>query len=124
VGHPTAELLKHKGATVFVCHSQTPNPQEISRKADIVIVAIGKPEFIDASYIHSGAIVIDVGINSISGKKLEEELPKRRLVGDVQFASVSPLVSAISPVPGGVGPVTVAMLLRNVRKAYISNYGH
>lgn len=104
VGFPTAELLKQKGADVSVCHSQTVNPQEISQKSDILIVAIGKPKLIDASYIKPGAVVIDVGISSVSG----------HLVGDVNFAAVSPLVSAISPVPGGVGPMTVLSLFDNL----------
>lgn len=114
VGLPTATLLTKKGAHVSVCHSQTPHPKEISIQADIVIVAIGKPEFIDASYIKPGAIVIDVGINSTTGKKFDEEMPARKLVGDVNFKSVSPLVSAISPVPGGVGPMTVLSLFDNL----------
>ncbi len=114
VGLPTASLLTQKGALVSVCHSQTPNPKEISKEADIVIVAIGKPEHIDASYIKPGAIVVDVGINSTTGKKFDEEMPTRKLVGDVNFKEVSPVVSAISPVPGGVGPMTVLSLFDNL----------
>lgn len=117
VGHPIAQLLKQKGARVSVCHSQTPNPKEISKTADIVIVAIGKPEYIDETFIKRDAVVIDVGINAVTESKqnnrthkLIEEIPRRRVVGDVNFARVSPLVSSISPVPGGVGPMTVLSL--------------
>lgn len=105
VGSPIAHLLRAQGAHVSVCHSKTLNPREISKTADIVIVAIGKPELIDASYIKEGAIVIDVGINS---------LPDRKLVGDVNHQSVKKLVKAISPVPGGVGPMTVLSLFGNL----------
>lgn len=114
VGGPIASLLKAKGAHVEVCHSQTTHPREISKGADIVIVAIGKPEYIDASYIKPGAVIIDVGINDISGKKLEEEITKRHIVGDVNHASVETLAKAISPVPGGVGPMTVLSLFDNL----------
>ena len=114
VGGPIASLLKAQGAEVSVCHSQTINPREISKQADIVIVAIGRPEYIDASYIRPGAVIIDVGINDISGKKLEEEITKRRIVGDVKHKSVETLAKAISPVPGGVGPMTVLSLFDNL----------
>lgn len=117
VGYPIAQLSKQKGAHVSVCHSQTENPKKISREADIVIVAIGKPEYIDETFLKKDAIVIDVGINAVTYAKqktivarLSEEIPRRHLVGDVNFARVSPLVSAISPVPGGVGPMTVLSL--------------
>lgn len=114
VGYPIAKLLESMGAHVTVCHSETSHPKDISNKADIVVVAIGKPEYIDKTYIKPGAVVIDVGINSISGEKFEEELTQRKIVGDVSFASVSPIVSAISPVPGGVGPMTVLSLFDNL----------
>jgi methylenetetrahydrofolate dehydrogenase (NADP+) / methenyltetrahydrofolate cyclohydrolase len=114
VGHPIAEILKNRGAIVSVCHSKTKNTVEITKQSDIIVAAIGKPELIDASYIQQGSIVIDVGINSIKGEKLEEEVPKRKLVGDVNHTSVSNLVSAITPVPGGVGPMTVLSLFDNL----------
>lgn len=116
VGAPTALALRARGARVSVCHSQTENTQEITRASDIVIVAIGKPELIGASYIREGAVVVDVGINSLTGP-LEEEVPRRRVVGDVHFAEISPLASAISPVPGGVGPMTVLSLFENLLDA-------
>jgi methylenetetrahydrofolate dehydrogenase (NADP+)/methenyltetrahydrofolate cyclohydrolase len=117
VGHPLAALLNIRGARVSVCHTQTPNPQEISHAADVVIVAIGQPEHIKAEYIKEGAVVVDVGINSIQNgtiDKLEEEVPRRKVVGDVDFEAVSVKASAISPVPGGVGPMTVLSLLDNL----------
>jgi methylenetetrahydrofolate dehydrogenase (NADP+) / methenyltetrahydrofolate cyclohydrolase len=117
VGGPIASVLKAKGAEISVCHSKTSNTREFTRQSDIVIVAIGKPEFIDASYIRKGAVVIDVGINSLKGEKLEEEMPKRKLVGDVDFSGVFPVISAITPVPGGVGPMTVLSLFDNLVEA-------
>jgi len=114
VGGPIAALLRARGAFVSVCHSKTENPREVSKKADILIVAIGKPEHIDASYIKPGAIVIDVGINDISGHMLEHELPRRHIVGDVHHDQAEKLAKAISPVPGGVGPMTVLSLFDNL----------
>jgi 5,10-methylene-tetrahydrofolate dehydrogenase/methenyl tetrahydrofolate cyclohydrolase len=114
VGHPIAEILKLKGAEVSVCHSKTENPKELSKHADVAIIAIGRPEAIDASYIKPGAVVIDVGINSVTGEKFEEEVPKRKVVGDVKQDEVSKIASAISPVPGGVGPMTVLSLFDNL----------
>ncbi|XP_047350754.1 C-1-tetrahydrofolate synthase, cytoplasmic isoform X3 [Vespa velutina] len=110
VGTPAAELLKWHNATVTICHSKTKNLPEIVSQADILIVAIGKPEFVKGSWIKSGAVVIDCGINSIpdSGKKSGE-----RLVGDVDYEEASKVASYITPVPGGVGPMTVAMLMKN-----------
>ncbi|XP_046821578.1 C-1-tetrahydrofolate synthase, cytoplasmic isoform X3 [Vespa crabro] len=110
VGTPVAELLKWHNATVTICHSKTKNLPEIVSQADILIVAIGKPEFVKGSWIKSGAVVIDCGINSIpdSGKKSGE-----RLVGDVDYEEASKVASYITPVPGGVGPMTVAMLMKN-----------
>jgi methylenetetrahydrofolate dehydrogenase (NADP+)/methenyltetrahydrofolate cyclohydrolase len=114
VGKPIANLLMQKcelgDATVTVCHSRTRNLAAIARQADILIAALGKPEFIDHTFVKEGAIVIDVGISRI------EDLtnPKGyRLVGDVNFDDVRDLVSAITPVPGGVGPMTRAMLVAN-----------
>ncbi len=113
VGHPLAELLKIRGAHVSVCHSKTENTRDIAQTSDFVFVAIGKPEAIDASYIKPGATVIDIGINARE-HKLEEEIPKRKLVGDVKYEEVSKMAAAISPVPGGVGPMTVLSLFDNL----------
>lgn len=112
VGKPMAMLLLRENATVTVAHSKTENLPELCRTADILIVAIGKPKFIDQSYIKEGAVVIDVGIH-----RLPQEDGKTKLCGDVDFDTVSPLVSAITPVPGGVGPMTIAMLMSNVVSA-------
>ncbi|MBI2475639.1 MAG: bifunctional 5,10-methylenetetrahydrofolate dehydrogenase/5,10-methenyltetrahydrofolate cyclohydrolase [Candidatus Taylorbacteria bacterium] len=126
VGGPIATLLRREGALVTVCHSQTLNAAALSRAADILIVAAGKPRLVTKDYVSAGQTVIDVGINSLEGdafhathaKKLEEEIPKRRLVGDVDFESVKDIVGAISPVPGGVGPMTVVSLFENLVSAY------
>lgn len=104
VGKPMALLMLRENATVTVTHSRTKNLKEICRQADILIVAMGKPRYIDASYIKEGAVVIDVGIH-----RLED----RKLCGDVEFESASRVASAITPVPGGVGPMTIAMLMKN-----------
>ncbi len=104
VGKPMAMLLLHNHATVTICHSKTRHLDDICRQADILIAAIGKPLFIKGEHVKPGAIVIDVGIN---------RLPDGRLVGDVDFATVYEVASAITPVPGGVGPMTIAMLLLN-----------
>ncbi len=104
VGKPMALLLLRENGTVTVCHSRTQNIREITRQADILVVAIGKPKMIDASYIKEGAVVIDVGIHRDENNKL---------CGDVDFADVAPHTSAITPVPGGVGPMTIAMLMYN-----------
>lgn len=112
VGRPMANLLLHKGldCTVTVCHSRTKNLPEIARQADILIAAIGRAHFVTADMVKPGAVVIDVGINRIDDPSRERGY---RLVGDVDFDAVAPLSSAITPVPGGVGPMTIAMLLRN-----------
>jgi methylenetetrahydrofolate dehydrogenase (NADP+)/methenyltetrahydrofolate cyclohydrolase len=111
VGKPLANLLVQKGenanATVTVCHSRTKNLADITRQADILVAAIGKPEFVTADMVKPGAVVIDVGINRVDG----------RLVGDVAFDEVKQIASAITPVPGGVGPMTIAMLLTNTLTA-------
>lgn len=104
VGKPMANLLLARHATVTVCHSRTQDLASITRQGDILIVAIGKPQFITADMVKPGAVVIDVGINRIAEKKL---------VGDVDFAAVEPVAGAITPVPGGVGLLTIAMLLSN-----------
>jgi methylenetetrahydrofolate dehydrogenase (NADP+)/methenyltetrahydrofolate cyclohydrolase len=111
VGKPVAMMLVQKGetanATVTVCHSRTHNLAEITRSADILIAAIGKPEFVTADMVKPGVVVIDVGINRLND----------RLVGDVAFEQVRMVASAITPVPGGVGPMTIAMLLKNTLTA-------
>ena len=111
VGKPVGLMLLQKGetanATVTICHSRTKNLAQITRSADILIAAIGQPEFVTAELVRPGAVVIDVGINRIGD----------RLVGDVAFESVSAIASAITPVPGGVGPMTIAMLLENTLMA-------
>jgi methylenetetrahydrofolate dehydrogenase (NADP+)/methenyltetrahydrofolate cyclohydrolase len=108
VGKPTALLLLERDATVVICHSRTPDLAGEVRRADVVVAAIGRPELIQGDWIKEGALVIDVGTN---------RLPDGRLVGDVQFAAAKARASWISPVPGGVGPMTVAMLLSNTLEA-------
>lgn len=104
VGKPMAMLMLRENATVTIAHSRTKNLKELCKQADILIVAIGKPKFINEEYLKEGAVVIDVGIHRLEGKKL---------CGDVDFDAVEPLASAITPVPGGVGPMTIAMLMDN-----------
>ena len=108
VGKPQAMLLLHKNATVTICHSRTKNLAEKTRQADILVAAVGIPEFIKGDMIKPGAVVIDVGINRVADKKL---------VGDVDFEACEKIASAITPVPGGVGPMTIAMLMKNTVKA-------
>jgi 5,10-methylene-tetrahydrofolate dehydrogenase/Methenyl tetrahydrofolate cyclohydrolase len=119
VGTPMAVLMSrnNKGAnsTVTLCHSRTKNLKEITSQADILIVAIGKPEFLTEDMVKEGAVVIDVGIHRIEDKSSQKGY---RVTGDVDFANVSKKTSYISPVPGGVGMLTVAMLLTNTLKAY------
>ncbi len=107
VGKPMAILMLRENATVTVAHSKTEDLPQLCREADILIVAIGKPRFITADYVKEGAVVIDVGIH-------RDE--KNRLCGDVDYEAVAPLTSAITPVPGGVGPMTIAMLMYNCVK--------
>jgi methylenetetrahydrofolate dehydrogenase (NADP+)/methenyltetrahydrofolate cyclohydrolase len=108
VGKPVAILCLQRNATVTICHSRTKNIKEITKTADILIVAIGKAKMVDATYIKEGAVVIDVGMNRDNGF----------LCGDVDYESVSPLASYITPVPGGCGPMTIAELLENTIRAY------
>ncbi len=114
VGRPLAQLLSAKGrggdATVILCHSRTRDIAAVARQADILVAAIGKANFVTADMVKPGAVVIDVGIN-----RIEDPTAKRgyRLVGDVDFEAVHPIAGAITPVPGGVGPLTIAMLLGN-----------
>ena len=112
VGRPMSLLLSMKGtdATVTVCHSRTPRLGEFTRQADILIVGIGRPEWVKADLVKPGAVVIDVGVNRVE----DASRPRGyRLTGDVAYDEVAPLVEAITPVPGGVGPMTVRMLMRN-----------
>lgn len=108
VGKPMALLLLRENGTVTVCHSKTENLKEVTKRADILVAAVGKPKMIDASYVKEGAVVIDVGIHRNENNKL---------CGDVDFESVEPVAGAITPVPGGVGPMTIAMLMHNCVEA-------
>ena len=120
VGSPTARMLELKGADVSVCHSETDDPKSVTRSADILVVAIGKPKLVGAEYVKPDSIIIDVGINTVESdgaESLENELPRRKLVGDVDYSAVLPLIKAITPVPGGVGPVTVLCLFDNLIEA-------
>ena len=111
VGAPVAALLQQCDATVTLCHSASENVPDIVREADVVIAAVGKPEYVRGSWLKPGATVIDVGINAVDDATKKAGY---RLVGDVHFDEASQVVSAITPVPGGVGPMTIAMLLSNV----------
>ncbi len=119
VGSPVSILLSRKAypgdATVTVCHSRTPNLKDISKNADILIVAMGQPEFVTKDMVKEGAVVIDVGIHRIPS---ESSKSGYKLIGDVKFDEVSKKASFITPVPGGVGPMTIAALLMNTLKAY------
>jgi methylenetetrahydrofolate dehydrogenase (NADP+)/methenyltetrahydrofolate cyclohydrolase len=114
VGKPLAVLLMRKGAggdaTVTVCHSRSRNLPAITRRADILIAAIGRPHFVTSDHAKEGAVIIDVGINRVEDPSFEKGY---RLVGDVDFDAVAPKAKAITPVPGGVGPMTIAMLMEN-----------
>ena len=113
VGKPQAMLLLHENGTVTICHSRTKNLKEVCRRADILVAAVGKAKFITADMVKDGAIVIDVGMNRDENGKL---------CGDVDYNAVSEVASAITPVPGGVGPMTIAMLMKNtVKSAEIQN---
>ncbi|MBI2474573.1 MAG: bifunctional 5,10-methylenetetrahydrofolate dehydrogenase/5,10-methenyltetrahydrofolate cyclohydrolase, partial [Candidatus Taylorbacteria bacterium] len=118
-GGPIAEAMKKAGAKVTICHSHTYNEEDITRKSDIVAVAIGKPKFVNENFfvVGKGQVVVDVGINTVAEKnktKLLEEVSGQKFVGDVDFDKVAPLVAAISPVPGGVGQMTVLGLFENL----------
>ena len=109
VGKPMSMLMLRKNATVTIVHSRTKNIKELTKQADILIVAIGKPKYVDESFVKDGAVIIDVGINRDENNKL---------CGDVDYEAVIDKVSAITPVPGGVGPMTIAMLMNNCVEAY------
>ena len=108
VGKPISMLLLRENGTVTICHSKTKDLKEVTKRADILVVAIGKPKFITKEYVKDGAVVIDVGIHRNENNKL---------CGDVDYEDVEPVVSAITPVPGGVGPMTIAMLMNNCVEA-------
>lgn len=114
VGKPMAMLLLHANGTVTICHSKTQNLKEICKSADILVAAVGKAKFVTADMVKDGAVVIDVGMNRDENGKL---------CGDVDFACVEPIASYITPVPGGVGPMTIAMLMRNTLTAAKENSG-
>ena len=116
VGKPMAQLLLKESCTVTIAHSRTKNVEEICKKADIVIAAVGRPKMVKGDWIKKGAVVIDVGINRIT-IEIGGEV-KNKLVGDVDFDEASKNASAITPVPGGVGPMTIACLLRNTTIAF------
>ena len=109
VGKPMSMLLLHKNGTVTVCHSRTTNLEEVCKRADILVAAVGIPKFVKANMVKEGAVVIDVGINRDENGKL---------CGDVDFNDVESLASYITPVPGGVGPMTIAMLMKNTLTAF------
>ena len=108
VGKPLAHLLLSQNATVTICHSKTKNLEEICQRADILVSAMGKPHFIKNSFVKEGAIVVDVGINRLN----------KKIVGDIDFDAVYKKTSFITPVPGGVGPMTIALLLQNTFKSF------
>lgn len=110
VGLPVSMLLLHRNATLTICHSSTQNLADVVRSADILIAAVGRPEMVRGDWIKPGAVVIDVGINAVDDASVEKGY---RLVGDVAFDEALETAAAITPVPGGVGPMTIAMLLRN-----------
>ncbi len=119
VGKPMAQLLIAESCTVTVAHSRTKDLPEVVRRADIVVAAVGRPEMVKGDWLKPGATVIDVGINRVAGA----EEGKTKLVGDVDFASAAEVAGAITPVPGGVGPMTIAVLLRNTIVAAHRNMG-
>jgi methylenetetrahydrofolate dehydrogenase (NADP+)/methenyltetrahydrofolate cyclohydrolase len=119
VGKPMAQLLLAESCTVTVAHSKTQNLPEVVRRADIVVAAVGRPEMVKGDWIKPGATVIDVGINRVPGA----QDGKTRLVGDVAYDEAAAVAGAITPVPGGVGPMTIAVLLRNTLVAAYRNAG-
>ena len=119
-GKPMAQLLLDANATVTIAHSRTQDLPSVVRRADIVVAAVGRPEMVKADWLKEGAVVIDVGINRLPP---EDGAEKGRLVGDVDFSGAQGVASAITPVPGGVGPMTIAVLLRNTLVAAYRNEG-
>jgi methylenetetrahydrofolate dehydrogenase (NADP+)/methenyltetrahydrofolate cyclohydrolase len=120
VGKPMALLLLNESCTVTIAHSRTKNLSEICRTADILVAAVGRPKLLGAAHVKPGAIVIDVGINRV----INPETGKGKLVGDVDFDAAGALAGAITPVPGGVGPMTIACLLENTLDSYLRREGH
>lgn len=118
VGKPVAQLLLQENCTVTIAHSRTKDLPAVAREADLLIAAVGRPEMIKGDWIKPGAIVIDVGINRVEGEE-----GKSRLVGDVAYAEAAEVAGAITPVPGGVGPMTIACLLRNTVQAACAIHG-
>jgi methylenetetrahydrofolate dehydrogenase (NADP+)/methenyltetrahydrofolate cyclohydrolase len=114
VGKPMAQLLVEANATVTICHSQTRNIGVVIQEAELVVAAIGKPRFVTSDMVREGAVVVDVGIN---------RTPEGKLVGDVDFEAVSLKASSITPVPGGVGPMTIALLMKNTYQAFLQQSG-
>lgn len=114
VGKPMALLLIEANATVTVCHSKTKDIRKVIQEADLVVAAIGKPHFVKSDMVKEGAVVVDVGIN---------RTPEGKLIGDVDFDAIAPKVSAITPVPGGVGPMTIASLMKNTYEAFLNQTG-
>ena len=114
VGKPLALMLLEENATITIAHSRTPNLAEVTKDADILVAAVGKPEMITADMVKPDAVVIDVGIN-----RIETAEGKGKLVGDVDYEAIKNIASYITPVPGGVGPMTVAMLLQNTYLSYL-----
>ena len=136
VGKPVALLLLHAHATVTICHSRTPNLEEVCRRADSLVAAAGRPAMLDARHIKPGAVVVDVGINRLTapeqvsryfpgdaGRQAEFERRGQTLIGDVDPRAALELASAFSPVPGGVGPLTIAMLMANTMSAAAARRG-
>lgn len=123
VGKPVAALLMQSSpegnATVTIAHQHTQHLEQLSRMADVIIIAIGRPQFLKADMVKEGVVIIDVGINKISDPLLSQGY---RIVGDVDFEAVAPKCSYITPVPGGVGPMTIAMLLQNTLQAYMNTF--
>lgn len=120
VGKPMAQLLLAESCTVTIAHSRTKNLPDVVRRADIVVAAVGRPEMVRGDWLKPGAVVIDVGINRLPP---EEGAAKGRLVGDVAYAEAMEVAAAVTPVPGGVGPMTIAVLLRNALVAAHRNAG-
>jgi methylenetetrahydrofolate dehydrogenase (NADP+)/methenyltetrahydrofolate cyclohydrolase len=111
VGLPVSKLLLNENATVTIAHSRTKDLKEVTRRADILVVAIGRPKFVTADMVKPGAVVIDVGVN--------RDPETKKLCGDVDFATIEPIASAITPVPGGVGPMTITCLMENTIECFL-----
>jgi methylenetetrahydrofolate dehydrogenase (NADP+)/methenyltetrahydrofolate cyclohydrolase len=111
VGLPVSKLLLNENATVTIAHSRTKDLKEVTRRADILVVAIGRPKFVTADMVKPGAVVIDVGVN--------RDPETKKLCGDVDFAAIEPIASAITPVPGGVGPMTITCLMENTIECFL-----